>query len=216
MGSSLPKTDKISAAVITGGHAFDVPGFHAIFRSLPGVDSYVQHLDNFVADVGKVREEYDVIVFYNMPGGAPEGRVQSVLEQLGTTNQGIFLLHHAILAYLEWPFWSDLVGIRDRDFGYHHGLQLHVDIANPGHPIAQGLGPWDMVDETYTMNDPEADSDILLTIDHPKSMHAIAWTHPFKASRVFCFQSGHDNETCVDPNFRTAISRGIQWCAGRI
>jgi type 1 glutamine amidotransferase len=47
-------------------------------------------------------------------------------------------------------------------------------------------------------------------------MSAIAWTRDFKGSRVFCLQSGHDNETYVDPNFRTVLTRGIQWCARRI
>lgn len=219
MASSLPRTDKITVAIITGGHAFDVPGFQAIFRDILEVDTYIQHLDNFVADVGGVRDQYDVLLFYHMPWQTPaeESKTRKVLKQLGTTGQGIFMLHHAILAYLEWPFWSELVGIQDRRFEYYHDQELHIEIANPSHPITQGLEAWGMIDETYKMADIGTfGSQPLLRVTHPQSMQTIAWTRKFKEARVFCFQSGHDNTTYVNPNFRTVILRGIQWCAGRI
>jgi len=214
----LPRTGDITAAVITGGHAFDVPGFHSLFRSLPGVDAYVQHLGNFAADVAKVRDQYDVLVFYNMPRETPEARIKAALEAIGETDQGVLLLHHGIISHREWPFWDELVGIRDRmaGFQFKHGVTLRVEVADPEHPITAGLQPWEMVDETYRMNEPGEGCQVLLTVDHPESMSAIAWTGTFKASRVFCFQSGHDNETYVDPSFRAVLSRGIKWCAGRI
>ena len=73
-----------------------------------------------------------------------------------------------------------------------------------------------MVDETYTMADAGPGSEILLTIDHPKSMKTIAWTRQFKRSRVFCFQSGHDDRTWANASFREVLRRGIHWCAARI
>ncbi|MYF93859.1 MAG: hypothetical protein F4184_17925, partial [Gemmatimonadetes bacterium] len=73
----------IKTAVITGQHAFDVPGFHALFRSIPEIDFYLQDLENFAADSGKVREQYDVLVFYNFHRQTPdEGRVREAIEQL--------------------------------------------------------------------------------------------------------------------------------------
>ena len=215
MASSLPSTDKITAAVITGGHEFDVPGFHAIFRSFSNVDGYIQHVDDFVADVANVRRAYDVIIFYHLFWKTPDGKLKDVLEQLGSAGQGIVLLHHAILAYRQWPLWSELVGIPDRSFQYHMDQQLHINVADADHPITRGLEKWTMVDETYEMDSTGPDSQILLTVDHPKSMHTIAWTRQFQKCRVFCIQSGHDNQTYLDPSFRTVIHRGIRWCAGR-
>ena len=216
--SSLPNTDQITVAVITGGHSFDVPAFHAVFRGMVTVDAYIQHLDNFVADVGKVRDKYDVILFYHMPMETPAeaSRKREVLESLQASEQGLFLLHHSILAYPEWSMWNEMVGIQDRRFGYHMEIDLHVDVVNSDHPITHGLSDWDMVDETYTMNSPGEDSQHLLKVAHDKSMKTIAWTRDFGKARVFCFQSGHDNQTYVDPRFQQVIMRGIEWCAGRI
>ncbi len=216
MSTHQSDNDTIKTAVITGGHFFDVPGFHAIFRDMPQVDSYIQLEANWAADVGNVLDTYDVFLFYNMPRGLPEERTRPVLEQLGESGQGIFLLHHAILAYEQWPFWSELVGISDRSFGYDHAQELSVQIADPDHPITHGIQPWQMVDETYSMASAGDDSHLLLTTDHPNSMHVLGWTRQFRNARVFCFQSGHDNLTYTDPNFRKTILRGIQWCARRI
>jgi type 1 glutamine amidotransferase len=33
---------------------------------------------------------------------------------------------------------------------------------------------------------------------------------------VFCLQPGHNNDSYADPIFRTVLSRGIQWAAGRL
>ena len=72
-----------------------------------------------------------------------------------------------------------------------------------------------MVDETCTMADAGEGSGTLLTVDHPKSMKTLAWTRSHKESRVFCFESGHDNVTWVNAEFRNVLQRGIRWCARR-
>jgi type 1 glutamine amidotransferase len=75
---------------------------------------------------------------------------------------------------------------------------------------------WDMVDETYTMADAGEDSAILFTAQHEKSMKTIGWTRQHKESRVFCFQSGHDNETWTNESFKEVLRRGILWCGRRL
>ncbi len=222
--SALPRSDKPSVAIVTGGHPYDVPGFYTLFRSLPDANCYIQHTEDFVSDAGKVREDYDVVLFYNMPAGEPptkapgyEGRVRKAFRRLGKTGQGIFLLHHAILTYRDWPFWSEMVGIPDREIeSYHHDEKLAIQIEDLDHPITQGLPAWDMIDETYVMAEPDAASRVLLTVNHPKSTRAIAWTRSFGGARVFCLQSGHDNQTYTDRYFREVVRRGIQWCAGKL
>lgn len=223
MPSSLDKGDQISVALVTGQHPFDVPGLHGAFRSLSNVDFYPQHIEDFTADAGQVRTEYDVVVFYHFnqatPGTEPgwwNEQMKTALEALGETNQGLLILHHAILAFLEWPFWQDVVGLTGTGFDYHIGETLRIDVSAPDHPITNGLESWEMVDETYEMADPTADCEILLTTDSPKSSRAIAWTRQYRNARVFCLQSGHDNETFTVPQFRTVLGRGIEWCAGRV
>lgn len=208
-------------AFVSGGHPFEVQALHAALRALPGVDIYPQHMDDWCA-AGPARQAYDVVVFYHMlMDGPPEkgawyqGAMKAALEELGTTGQGVVVLHHAILGYPQWTFWSDLVGIADRKFGYHQNQQLRVHVADAGHPITRGLKDWEMPDETYTMNEPlaAAGNTPLLTVEHPLSMKCIAWTRPFGKAKVFCLASGHDGQTFVHPMFREVFGRGIRWVA---
>ena len=223
MATDKTTDEPIQCAVITGGHGYDVRNLHRFFRGLAGVDAYIQHMDDFACARPSARDGYDVALFYTMLMDGPSddvpwyaGRPKTALEHLGETAQGIILLHHAILAYPQWPLWSEMVGIRERSFGHHPEQTLRVEIANPEHPITTSLNAWEMADETYMMDEPDADSDILLTADHPKSMNAIAWTRKYKRTRVVCFQSGHDNLTWANPNFGEIVARAIQWAAQRI
>ena len=125
-------------------------------------------------------------------------------------------MHHALLAYLQSPLWSELVGIPDRKFGFDHDQTLQVQVANADHPITRGMKSWEMIDETYNMASAGEGSTILLTVNHPKSMKTIAWTRQYKKARVFCTESGHDNQTWVNPNFKQVLRRGILWSARRL
>jgi hypothetical protein len=222
MTGAFDTTTRVRIAVVTGRHPYEVPGLHDALRSLDGVLAYPQSMEDFSANAGGFRERYEAVVFYHMhmemPGdeqGWWEQGHREALERLGETSQGIVVLHHALLAYPKWPLWSELVGIEDRSFGYHFAQTVRTEIADPDHPITQGLSPWEMVDETYTMNDAGEGSHVLLTTDHEKSMRTLAWTRQYRNARVFCYESGHDTQTYADPNFRTVLARGIRWAAGR-
>jgi len=233
----FPDTDKVTTAVVTGEHPFNVPGFLNMFRSLPEIDSYPQHLDQFVADWGRVRSRYEVVLFYNWhldtpPGnerGWWQGGTKEALEQLVETEQGIVLLHIGITAFLQWDFWSRLTGIPHQDRGVDpknldpselsFGETLHIEVADPDHPITHGLDAFELYGETWGSwrLKPGPECRILLTTDHPKmAMKAMAWTHQFKNARVFCLQPGHNNDSYADLTFRRVLARGIKWAAGRL
>lgn len=206
-------------AVVTGEHAFDVPAFQAALRSVPEIDAYPQSLSNFVADAGDVRDAYDAVVFYHFHQSA-DPETAAAIERLAETGQGIVVLHHALVAFPEWDAWSTLCGLEDRSFGYSHGETIDVEVATDEHPITAAVGPWTMTDETYDMASPleEAahESEVLLTVEHPESMSAVAWTRTYGDARVFCFQSGHDASAFSHPSFRAVLGRGVRWTAGTL
>ena len=213
----------VQVAVVTGGHSFDVPHFHRLFRGMARVDAYVQHLDDFTSSPERVRDDYDAVVFYIMPRDTPTdeaapwyaGKPRAALQHLGKAAQGLVIWHHALVAYPDWPLWSKIIGIDDRSMDYAAGQSLRIVPSDSDHPIIRGLASWEMTDETYRMADPDIDSEVLLSVDHPQSMRHIAWTRRHDRSRVFCFQSGHDNATWSHPMFREVLERGIVWSAGR-
>ena len=210
----------VRTAVVTGQHPYDVPGFIDCLNALEGVAAYPQHMEDFCADAGGARATYDAVVFYNFHQATPTGEgawyeapMKAALERIGSTEQGIVVLHHAILAFPQWPFWTELVGIEDRSFSYHVAQTLEVQIASGDHPITRGLAPWTQVDESYLMASPGEGSEALLTTAHPKSMRCLAWAREFGKAQVFCLELGHDRTAYENPSFREVLARGVQWVA---
>ena len=88
-------------AVITGGHSYDVIGFQQLFRKMPELDIYIQHMDDFCSSPEEVRDFYDVVVFYIMMTEGPvdealpwyQGKPKTALEHLGKTGQEIGRAH---------------------------------------------------------------------------------------------------------------------------
>jgi uncharacterized protein len=212
--------DPVKAGVIEGFHPFDVIRWHQLMRSLAGIDYYQQVIDNWAVNFDVQNQEFDVLLFYNMNmkiSGSPfRDQIGAALEKLGESDQGLFFLHHALLAYPDSPEWGAAAGIEDRSFDFHIGQQLQVEVQNGSHPITEGLDAWEMTDETYTMANPGNDADVLFTTEHEKSMKVLGWAHQYRNARVFCFQPGHDNLAWSHPSFRRVVQRGLLWCAKRI
>jgi len=210
-------TQPITTAVITGDHPFEVVEFIDLLYGLPGIRFYPQSLANFADDMSHARNWYDVLLFFNMHREPPNESTRIVLESLGESEQGLLFLHHGMLAFWEWPLWGDIVGVRHPGtFGYAIGETVHVQVADPEHPVTRELHAWTTVDEVYELDDASPGSHVLLTTDHPQSMKTLAWTRQHKQSRVFVTALGHDKLAYADPNFQELLLRGIQWAAGRI
>ena len=206
-------SEKVSIAVVTGDHPFRERDFDALFESMGGIDFVREDLSVFVND--PKRKQYQTIVFYNFHQQNPAPETAEAVLELADNGQGLVILHHAILAFPQWDEFASICGIEDHKFGYFVGERIRIHVADTQHPITAGMSDWDMIDETYTMKSPAADSHILLTAEHPKSMKVIGWLREYRNSRVFCLQSGHDNRTYSVPQFREVLERGIRWVAKR-
>ena len=198
-------------AVVTGEHGFREKDFDAVFRSMEDIEFIREDLDIFVDDPNQ--KEYQTVVFYNFHRPYPTKEQAKAILDLTERGQGMVILHHAILAFPEWDSYSEICGIHDRDFDYSPKQTLQVHVSDPNHPVTKGIENWEMGDETYLMKSAGKESTILLTVDHPNSMDVIGWSREYGNSRIFCLQSGHDNVTYSDPNFRKVLYQGIKWCA---
>jgi len=202
--------ENLRIAVVTGEHDFEADRLAAAFDSMGGIDWTWRDLFDLVADPNAA--DFDAAVFYNFHQGTPSEETSGALLAMTRRGQGIVLLHHGILAYLDWDEFGRICRAPNRKFGYHPGQRVRVHVEDPQHPIVAGVEDWEMTDETYTIES-QPDAHVILTTGHPLSMPAVGWVHEYGASRVFCFQSGHDNRAYRTPEFRRVLAQGIRWVA---
>jgi uncharacterized protein len=141
---------------------------------------------------------------------------RETLERLGTTEQGIVILHHDLVAFPQWDYWTGLCGWWTGGLLPTPTSQLRLRIPGPDHPITRAVPNWEMIDETYQMEPAGPENDILLVTRHALRLRTIAWTREHRRARVFCFQSGHDQAAYGHLHFGTVLARGIAWAARRL
>lgn len=215
----------LEIAVITGGHPFDLPSFHQLFRKMEGVDAYIQHLDDFGTSPDEIRDSYDAVVFYTMEQSVAyedtwfKRDPRPAIERLFERGQGVVALHHSFFALPDWSFWDEVIGLKNRQsdpeagFEFHFDVEQRLEVLDSVHPILAGIESFETIDEGYHMPDEDAQGHMLLKVDHPKTMRPTAWTREVGSSRVFCFQLGHDATGWNHSSFETILRQGICWVA---
>lgn len=211
---------RLQVAVLVENHPYDVVSFQKMLDSLEGCDCFVQPIDLFVQDE-KNRDRYNVVLWYNMNWDEParDSVLRRYMEQdIGKNGQGIVLLHHALLTFQGWPLYTKVCGLSDRGgdhFQFHQNETVRQHILPVRHPITDGVEDFTIVDETYSIGEPDQPGNtVLITTDNPSGVHNIAWVRQYRSSRVFCYASGHDNAAYADPSFRHILLQGLRWAAG--
>lgn len=212
--------NKLKVAVLVEVHPYDIVNFQRMVSSFEDCECYIQPVDLFVQD-NENNGAYDVVVYYNMnlPTPAEGSPLRRYLEEkLGSTSQGILLLHHGLLSFPAWDLWTDVSGVEvrcvDGIFEYHQNETVEYLFVNNSHPILSGAEPCTLRDETYIMGEPVVSgNNILIQTNNANCIKNIAWTRQYKKSKVFCFASGHDNSAYGNENFRRILHNGILWCA---
>lgn len=215
--------EKLKVAVLVENHPYDIMNFQRMLSSFDDCECFLQPVDLFVQDPEN-HGKYDVVVYYsmNLPTPDENSPLRKYLEEkLGSTNQGILLLHHSLLSFPKWDLWTEVTGLKircvDGIFEYHQNENVNSWFVDAGHPVLSGVKPFSMRDETYIMGEPEVgENHILVQTDNSNSIKNIAWTRMYQKSRVFCYASGHDNSAYGNEYFRRILHNGILWCANII
>jgi len=219
---------KLRVLVVTGGHDFDRPPFVTMLDSLAGIEyrevTHPQANDWYAADKAAT---YDVLVLYDMNQDITDQQKANFLDLL-QKGKGLVVLHHALADYQNWDEFLKIAGgryhlapwVKDAQqqpaSTFQEGVDIKVHIADPDHPIIQGLTDFTLHDEVYGGYSVLPAVHPLLTTDHPQSTSTIAWTNTYGKSRSVVIQSGHGRRAYDDANYRRLLLQAMQWAAGRL
>lgn len=203
----------IHALVITGGHGFQEEPFWEMFDSF----------ENFSYDAATFPEafkylsiegakDYDTLVFYDMWQEITLEQ-QAAYQDLLNRGKPIVYLHHALISFQDWPEFRNVVGgyWKPGEGTYKHDVQFTVQIAEPSHPVTEGLSDFEILDETYGNFSVDSDVHVLLKADHPDSGPVIGWAKMYKNTPLVYIQLGHDGLAYGNPNYRKLVDQSIRW-----
>lgn len=214
-----PRPDKLRLQVTMGGHPYDL-GFESLF-----------HYDDFAVNVNPhpsayrrdLRKSTDVLVLYDSVQEINE-KEKKVLQDFLESGKGLVVLHHALVSYNDWPWWSEEVtgglylmkpkGDLPRST-FQHDQWMRIEAAAK-HPVLAGVPPLELYDETYQGMWFSPSIRPLLKTTHPKSDPTVAWISPYAKSRVIVIQPGHGKEAMENAGYRRLVRNAILWAGGRL
>ncbi len=215
--ASRPAAGAIRALLITGGHDHEA-AFYSLFDDIDRlpVDTAVNAFKN------DLRGKYDVLIMYDFTRDLDEpGRKN--LRDFVEAGGGVVVLHHALLNYQTWTWWSEeVVGGRYRlrreggapSSGVSNDQQISVTPA-VAHPVLDGIAPFHIRDETYKNMYHSPKIRPLLTTDNPTSDADLAWVGPCETSRVVAIQLGHGRSAFGHPSYRALVNNAVRWAAAK-
>jgi len=227
--STAGESGKIKILVFTGGHDFEHDPFFTLFQGYDDIE-YTEAVQpkavEMFADGGVM--QFDVLVFYDMWENITDAQKEGFLKYL-KAGKGLVALHHSIADYQKWPEFVNILGgtyitdekgrtVAGKQFprsNYKHDVDFKVTVADPNHPITQGIGDFDVHDETYSGFYVQPNSHVLLKANHPTSDPVIAWTKESASARVVYIQLGHDHQAYQNPNYRRLVAQAIRYVAQR-
>lgn len=219
---SAVAAEKISVLVVTGGHGFTREPFFRIFRENPAIEfTTAAHARDADAYERPEFAAADVVVLYDMPKTVTATQRAQFSARLARGG-GLFVLHHALCSFPDWPDYERLIGGRypvagegSAQAGYRHDVDIPVVIAARDHPITAGLKNFTVRDEIYWGFRLGADATPLLKTTHPDSGNPLAWVRQEGAARIVYLQLGHGLPCYDDPNYRELVARCLRWAARR-
>jgi type 1 glutamine amidotransferase len=212
-----PGAGAIRALLITGGHDHEA-AFYSLFDDIDRlpVDTAANAFKN------DLRGKYDLLIMYDFTRDLDESGRKN-LRDFVEAGGGVVVLHHALLNYQTWTWWSEeVVGGRyrlQREDGHPsssvtNDQQISVTPA-AAHPVLDGIASFRIQDETYKNMYISPKIRPLLTTDNPTSDVYLAWIGPCATARVVVIQLGHGRSAFRHPSYRTLVHNAVRWAAGK-
>jgi type 1 glutamine amidotransferase len=219
-GPSRPAPGAVRALIITGGHDHEA-AFYSLFDGYNDLDWLP--VDTSASAFKKdLRGKYDVLIMYDFTRDLDEAGKKN-LREFVESRKGVVVLHHALLNYQTWGWWSeDVVGGRYRlqregeapSSSYNDGQQIFASPA-AAHPVLDGIAPFHITDEAYKNLYMSPQIQPLLTTDNSTSDTNLAWIGPCRTSRVVAIQLGHGHSAFGHPSYRALVHNAVLWAAGK-
>jgi type 1 glutamine amidotransferase len=220
LGLPRPAADSVRGVVITGGHDHET-GFYSLFDDDKDM-GWLPVMTSATAFKSDLRKKYDVVIMYDFTRELDEAGKKN-LRDFVENGGGVVVLHHALLNFQKWTWWSEeVVGGRYRlqregsapSSGVKDDQQIFVTPAAE-HPVTAGIGPFHITDEAYNKLYMSPRVRPLINTDNSTSDTNLAWLGPNDRYRVVAIQLGHGHTAHQHPAYRKLVHNAVLWAANK-
>lgn len=215
----------VRVLTIVGGHKFDTTEFFRVTGSLEGIETdSVWHPEALELLASERVDDYQVLLFYDfIPPMPPED--SSIFLALTGKGKPLLFLHHSLGSCQDWDGYREMVGgkyVMSRfetdstlHSDYKHDIDLHIRIADPGHPVTSGIGDFKIHDEGYSNILVNEDVHPLLFTDHPDCAPLVGWVNEAGNSTCVYLMLGHDRHAYENESFQHLVQNAILWLSNQ-
>lgn len=165
--------------------------------------------------------DYDVLLlnFKNYDPLKRETAARENLVRFITEGGGLMYFHFTGGAFENWPEYRQIAGrVWNPKLRGHDPFQkFSVQIVQKDHPVAAGVGPFQIWDELYTCMEGEREIEVIAeaksTVDGKNYPMAFVFTEG--KGRAFHTVLGHDAKAFAAPELTLLLQNAALWCAKR-
>ncbi|GIF45954.1 hypothetical protein DFJ67_5387 [Asanoa ferruginea] len=194
----------------------DLPATSAALADLLGPATSVNDVDRLEAALDGAELFVVNATAYRVepvPGDATfVAAVQAFLARGG----GLLAMHSATVAFPGSPAWRAILGAV-----WEHGRTFHPPLGPSkvhrtavAHPVADGLGDFEVVDERYTDLDVVVGVTPLFTHEEAGTSHPVVWAREVGGGRLVYDALGHDTRSYAEPAHAALLRRAATWLRG--
>lgn len=152
--------------------------------------------------------KYNLLIFAMSAGKLTQAEEEALVSfvENGKKFMGI---HAATVVDPENAKYIEMIGGRFVHHSPHH--EFTVKIADPGHPILEGMSDFKITDELYVLDRTPAAASIFLTAFWENHAQPMMYLRAHGRGRVLYNALGHDQEAYENPNFKKLIIHSVKW-----
>jgi len=153
-------------------------------------------------------DEYDLLIFCVQPNELSPAEEYAIVSFVDGGKK-LMAIHAATVVNPENVKYIEMIGGRFVHHSPHH--EFTVKIADPGHPILEGLVDFKITDELYVLDRTPSAASVLLTAFWEDDAQPMLYLRAHGQGKVLYNALGHGPAAYENPNLKKLVLQGAKW-----
>ena len=153
-------------------------------------------------------DKYDLLIFCVQPNKLSPAEEDAIVSFVDGGKK-LMAIHAATVVDPENVKYIEMIGGRFVHHSPHH--EFTVKVADPGHPILEGLVDFKIMDELYVLDRTPSAASVLLTAFWEDDAQPMLYLRAHGQGKVLYNALGHGLAAYENPNLKKLVLQGAKW-----